>query len=121
MFEELESTELDVAEEALYRVGLRLYERDRFPTWRQWLADRPPSSDPGAVSLAERILDTLERVTGKPLSELADSEIRPYRRRMHEIMSARYRRETRADPARVRQILEEMRVQYGRPEERNVA
>lgn len=121
MFEELESVDRGVAEEALYRVGLRVYERDRFPTWRRWLADRPPGTDREAISLAESILGAIERATGKPLAELTDAEIRPFRRRMHEIMSARHRRENRADPARVQQILAEMRRDYGRPEERALA
>jgi hypothetical protein len=34
MFDELRSAERDVATEVAYRVGLRVYERDRFPTQR---------------------------------------------------------------------------------------
>lgn len=121
MFEELENVDQSVANEAVYRVGLRIYERDRFPTWRRWLADRPPTREAGSIPLAERILETIERRTGKPLSELTDEEVRPHTARIDEIMSARRRRENRVPPERVDQILAEMRAQYGRPEERNVA
>jgi hypothetical protein len=118
MFEELESVDQGVANEAVYRVGLRMYERDRFPTWRRWLADRPPAREAGSIPLAERILGTIERRTGKPLVELTDDELRPYRLCMDRIMRARHRRENRADPARVQQILDEMRAQYSHPADR---
>ncbi len=58
MFEVLDRVDLEVAEEALYHVGLRLYERRYFPEWRHWL----PLRTSGEVG--ERLLEELRRDYG---------------------------------------------------------
>lgn len=122
MFESLRSTSREVATQVAYRVGLRIYERDRFPTWRTWLAVRPDSrmSDE-AVQIATGILEQIEERTGKPLSVVTDEEVSPYLREMYDVMEQRWRAERKGDPAVARRILEEMRRDYGHPDRRAVA
>lgn len=114
MFDELRSAEKDVATEVAYRVGLRIYERDRFPTWRNWLATRPDNrmSDK-AVRISTGILEQIEARTGKPLSTIADEEMSPFLREMYDVMDERRKAEPKGDPAVTQRILEEMRRDYG--------
>jgi hypothetical protein len=114
MFDELRSAAKDVATEVAYRVGLRIYERDRFPTWRDWLAMRPNSrmSD-DAVRIATHILEQIEERTGKPLAAITDEEMRPFTGEMYDVMEERRKAEPKGDPAVARRILEEMRRDYG--------
>ena len=122
MFESLRSTAKEVATQVAYRVGLRIYERDRFPSWRDWLATRPDTRMSGeAVEIATHILEQIEERTGKPLAAITDEEMSPYLRAMYDVMDQRYQAERRLDPAIGRRILEEMRRDYGHPDQRAVA
>jgi hypothetical protein len=114
MYDELRSAAKDVATEVAYRVGLRIYERDRFPTWRNWLATRPNNrmSDE-AVRIATHILEQIEERTGKPLSAIRDDEMRQFTGEMYDVVEQRWRAERKGDPAVAQRILEEMRRDYG--------
>jgi len=114
VFDELRAVAKDVATEVAYRVGLRIYERDRFPTWRNWLATRPNNrmSD-DAVRIATHILEQIEERTGKPLCTIADDEMSPFLGEMYDVMEERRKAEPKGDPAVARRILEEMRRDYG--------
>lgn len=116
MFEELRSTSKDTATDVVYRVGLRIWERERVPIWRKWLATRPHNRlTPDATQVATRILEQIEARTGKPLAELSDAEVSPYLQAMYDVMEQRSKAERTLDPAVGRRILEEMRRDYGRP------
>lgn len=122
MFESLRLTSKEIATQVAYRVGLRIYERDRFPTWRDWVATRPDTrmSDE-AVEIATHILKQIEARTGKPLAAISDKEMSPYLRAMYDVMDQRRQAERTLDPAIGRRILEEMRRDYGHPDRRAVA
>lgn len=114
MFDILRRMDGDVAAEAAYRIGLRIYEREYFQDWRRWLPLRPDDRlMPEALAAAAQVLEEIERRTGKPLWALGDAEIDPYRRQVHEIMHERRARERTGDPDLGRRILEEMRRDYG--------
>jgi hypothetical protein len=114
MFEPLRSVREDVATEVAYRVGLRIYERDRFPTWRNWLAVRPNNRmSEEAVRISTHILEQIEARTGKPLATIPDEEMSPFLREMYDVMEQRWRAERKGDPAVAQRILEEMRRDYG--------
>jgi hypothetical protein len=122
MLDELRSAAKDVATEVAYRVGLRIYERDRFPTWRNWLATRPDNRmSEEAVRISTHILEQIETRTGKPLALIPDEEMSPYLRQMYDVMEERWRAERKGDPAVAQRILEEMRRDYGHPDRRAVA
>ncbi|HEU4881131.1 MAG TPA: hypothetical protein VFT45_02765 [Longimicrobium sp.] len=114
MFEPLRTAREDVATAVAYRVGLRIYERERFPTWRNWLATRPDDrmSDE-AVRISTHILEQIEARTGKPLSTISDQEMSPFLREMYDVMEQRWRANRKGDPAVAQRILEEMRRDYG--------
>lgn len=114
MFDVLRSIQSDVATEAVYRIGLRIYEREYFQDWRRWLPLRPNDHPaPEALAAATQVLEEIERRAGKPLGQLDDAEIEPYRRKVHRIMDQRRARERTVDPAVAQRILEEMRRDYG--------
>lgn len=115
MFDELRSASKDIATDVVYRVGLRVWERDRFPSWRKWLATRPHDRlSPEATAVATHILEQIEMRTGKPLGELSDAEVSPYLQAMYNVMEQRSKAERTLDPAVGRRILEEMRRDYAR-------
>lgn len=114
MFEALRSTSREVATQVAYRVGLRIYERDRFPTWRDWLATRPDNRmSEEAVQISTQILQQIEERTGKPLSTITDEEMSPFLREMYDVMEQRWRANRKGDPSVAQRILEEMRRDYG--------
>jgi hypothetical protein len=114
MFDELRSASKEAATDVAYRVGLRVWERDRFRDWRKWLNARPDGRlSPEAVQVATHMLEQIEAGTGKPLAELSDAEVRPYLHAMYEVMEQRWKAEATLDPAVARRILEEMRRDYG--------
>jgi hypothetical protein len=115
MFEILRSVPSDVASEAAYRVGLRIYEREHFSDWRKWLPLRPNDGPfPEAISVATDVLAEIETCTGKPLAMLTDAQLKPYERRIRTLMAKRRRAEY-PDPDGVgERILEELRRDYGR-------
>lgn len=114
MFDALRSAESNVAIDVVYAVGLRAWERDRFPTWRKWLAARVANGlTPEALGIATRILEGIEERTGKSLSELSDEELRPYLRSMYDVLDERRKAERALDPSVTERILEEMRRDYG--------
>lgn len=122
MFDSLRSAPEHVVTQVGYRVGLRIYERDRFPTWRKWLATRPDDRmSEDAVRISTQILEQIEARTGKPLAEITDEEMSPYLREMYEVMEHRWREGRTVDPAVAQRILEEMRRDYGHPHQRAVA
>jgi hypothetical protein len=114
MFEILRNADSNTAVDAAYRIGLRISERDRFPTWRKWLPIRPDVQwFPESIAVAARVLEEIEAATGKPLAELSDDEVAPYQRRIRKIMRARSRAEF-PDPDGVgERILQELRRDYG--------
>jgi hypothetical protein len=91
MFDVLRTIDLALLNDVLYNAGLRITERDRFPTWRRWLAVRPGDILPDAVPIATAVLEEIERRAGKPLAELTDREVRPFERAMYEISRERRR------------------------------
>lgn len=116
MFDLLRSIPFGEVNETVYRVGLRLSERDRFPTWRRWVGTRPGSTvSPGAVASAIALLEELEAHAGTPLHALSDAQVERYSRMMDRIVSERDRRELRFDALRARKALEELRRMYGNP------
>jgi hypothetical protein len=116
MFDALRSADSGVAIDVVYAVGLRVWERDRFPTWQTWLAARVANGlTAEAHRIATRILEDIEARTGKPLAELSDEEVRPYLRTMYDVLEARRKAERRLDPAATKRILDEMRRDYGSP------
>lgn len=122
MFIILKTAPFGLLTEAAYRISLRIRERQRFPSWRKWLAVRPDGQpDPAAVALASRVLSEIERRTGKLLAELSDTDLAPYQRRIDRILDARYAA-AYPDPDGIgERILEELRRDYGRPDWRAVA
>ena len=114
MFDELRSASKDTATDVVYRVGLRIYERDRFPAWRNWLATRPNDRvSEDAVRISTHILEQIEERTRKPLSTIPDEEMSPFLRGMYDVMEERRKAEPKGDPAVARRILEERRRDYG--------
>lgn len=122
MFDALRSTRSDIATDVSYHVGLRVWERDRFPNWRRSLRERPDDRiRPEALTIATEILEQIESGTGKPLADLTDEEVHPYLRAMYEVMDRRREAERTLDPAVARRILEEMRRDYGGGQTKAVA
>jgi hypothetical protein len=122
MFEILRTARADVAAEAAYRVGLRIYEREYFSDWRKWLPLRPndgPFAE--AVAVAADVLEEIEHRTGKPLASLTNARLKPYERRIRRIMEQRRRAEFPLDNGVGERILQELRRDYGRPDWRAVA
>jgi hypothetical protein len=118
LFEELHDARLDLLTEVVYLIGLRFSERDRFPTWRKWLPLRPGDSTDEAVALAARLIEDIEGAEGKPLAQLTERELGPYRRCIHNIVDRRREQENPKDPEVVEQARrspEEMRRLYGGP------
>lgn len=115
MFEILRRVPGDVAAEAAYRIGLRIYEREYYADWRKWLPLRPndgPFAE--AVAVATDVLDEIEQRAGKPLANLTDAQLKPYERRIQRIMDQRRRAEFPHDNGVGERILEELRRDYGR-------
>ena len=115
MFQVLRDVDLQVAEEALYHAGLRLYERKYFPEWRHWLPLRTSGILAAeSIGVAAAVLEEIERRSGKPLSELDDDEVRPYSRETHRITDDRRAKER---PGLGREagerLLAELRREYG--------
>lgn len=121
MFGVLSRIDLDTLDEVSYHVGLRILERDRFPSWRDWLAIRPGDIRPAAVRPATEVLEEIERCAGKPLGEIGEEEMRPYQLRLYGITRQRRLRERSPDPARADRLLEELRRDYGDVSRRRVA
>jgi hypothetical protein len=114
MFEILRTVHGDVAAEAAYRVGLRIYERAYYADWRKWLPLRPNDGPPAeAIAVATDVLEEIEQRAGKPLANLPDAQLRPYERRIQKIMEARQRAELPADSGLGERILQELRRDYG--------
>lgn len=122
MFDVLRTADSDVANDAAYRVGLRIRERAYFRDWRKWLPLRPDDQlFPASIAVATRVLEEIERQTGKRLSELTDAELEPFQRRVHAIIDERWAAEY-PDPDGVgERILQELRRDYGRPHMQAVA
>jgi hypothetical protein len=122
MFDVLRTADSDVANDAAYRVGLRIRERAYFRDWRKWLPLRPDDRlFPTSIGVATRVLEEIERRTGKRLSDLTEAELEPFQRRVHDIIDERWAAEY-PDPDGVgERILEELRRDYGRPEMQAVA
>lgn len=114
MFEILRSVESAVANDAAYRISLRIREREYFRNWRKWLPLRPDDRlFPGSIRVATRVLQEIERRTGKSPGDLTDAELRPFERRINDIMDERARAEY-PDPEGVgERLLAELRREYG--------
>lgn len=122
MFDILRNVNAHVANEALYLVGLRFHERPHFPGWRHWLRVRSPSPRfPESFGVATEVIEEIESCTGRTFEDLSEAELAPYRAAVYEIVEQRRRAERKADPAVARQILEEMRRDYGNGHWRAVA
>lgn len=115
MFEILLSVHSDVATEAAYRIGLRIYEREYFSDWRKWLPLRPNDGPfPEAITVATDVLEEIESRAGKRLAMLTDAQLKPYERRIRDIMTERQREEYPDPDGTGERILEELRRDYGR-------
>ncbi|HEX6039789.1 hypothetical protein [Longimicrobium sp.] len=114
MFEILRNVDSAVANDAAYRISLRIREREHFRNWRKWLPLRPDDRlFPGSIRVATRVLQEIERQTGKRLGDLGDAELRPFQRQIDDIMDERMREEY-PDPDGVgKRLLEELRRDYG--------
>jgi hypothetical protein len=116
MFEILCNVDREVATEAVYHAGLRIYEREFYPDWREWLHLRPGNPrNATSLDVAAQLIDEIEYRSGRPLAELSDAELRHFDRVIEERMSARYGPSTPATRERADQILAEMRRDYGSP------
>lgn len=117
MFEVLRTAASDVITDAAYRISLRIREREYYRDWRKWLPLRDNGRQvPGANDLAARVLEEVERRSGKALADLTDAELGPYQRRIDEILGQRRAAEY-PDPDGVgERLLEELRRDYGSPE-----
>lgn len=113
MFDVLWKIDLPLLDDVLYNVGLRISERDRFPTWQRWLPIRPGDISPAAIPIATEILQEVEHRAGKPLGGIGEEEMRPLERAMHTIARERRERETGYDPVRGRRLLDELHREYG--------
>lgn len=115
MFEILDRVELPVAEEALYHLGLRLYERKHFPDWRRWLSLRTSEIlAPESIDVAASVLGEVECRTRTALGEMDDDLVAAYERAIRLIVSGRRKAERPVlDPERGRRLLEELRRDYG--------
>jgi hypothetical protein len=122
MFDILRTVDSAVANDAAYRIALRIRERERFRDWRRWLPLRPDDRlFPGSIRVAARVLQDIERRTGKPLGDLTDAEVRPFQRRIDDLMDERARAEF-PDPDGVgERLLQELRRDYGDGRHRAVA
>ncbi len=122
MFDLLRTVKREVATEAVYFAGLRISERDFIPDWRQWLPVRPGNPTfPESVEVAAQLISEIEERAGKPLGQLTDAEIAPYRQSIHEVMDERYAAERRNNSTRGDRALERLRREYGEPNLRAVA
>lgn len=115
MFDVLTREELDLADEAVYHLGIRLWERRAYPDWRRWLPLRSGEVlDADSFRVATAVLEEIERRAGKPLGELSDAEVECYSRRIHRIVDTRDERERPGLPAgEGERLLEELRRDYG--------
>jgi hypothetical protein len=122
MFEILRTAASDVTTEAAYRIGLRIWEREYYRDWRKWLPLRPDGRLlPGTVDVVTHVLAEIERRSGKSLADLSDAELKPYQRRINDILDKRWAEEY-PDPEGVgERLLNELRRDYGLPEWRAVA
>jgi hypothetical protein len=122
MFDILRTADRAVANDAAYRVGLRIREREYFRNWRKWLPLRPDDRlFPCSIAIATRVIEEIERAAGKRLSELTDEELDPFERRINEILRERRAAEHPDTEGVGERILAELRRDYGLPEWRAVA
>lgn len=114
MFEILRTAPIELLTDAAYRIALRIREREHFRNWRKWLPIRPDDQPhPASIAVATGVLAEIERRTGKPLGDLTDADLRPYERRINDLLDGRYAEEY-PDPDRIgERILEELRRDYG--------
>lgn len=113
MFDVLWRIDLDLLTHVMYNVGLRITERDRFPTWREALPIRPGDIPPEAIPVATEVLEEVERLAGKELAEIDEEQMEPLVCAMQRIDRERRERETPYDRERGRRLLEELRRDYG--------
>jgi hypothetical protein len=114
MFDLLNEIPRGAAAEAMYFAGLRISERAYCPDWRRWLPLRPGDpAFPESVGAAEKLIEELETRAGKPLSELADSEVEPIWKEARRVMKDRYDREIPPDPAVAERVLADLHRRYG--------
>lgn len=113
MFDVLWRIDLDLLTHVMYNVGLRITERDRFPTWRKWLPIRPGDIPPEAIPIATEVLEEVERRAGKELAEIGEEQMQPLEFMMHRIARERRVREMKVDETRAQRLLEELRRDYG--------
>lgn len=114
MFELLNHVKYGVATEAVYLVGLRIRERESYPDWRRWLVLRTGEPTfPASPGVAAKLVEEIEELAGKPLTELSRAELEPFERRMGDIMAERRAREVPDRDGTGQRILEELRRDYG--------
>lgn len=115
MFEVLDRVDLEVAEEALYHVGLRVDERRHFPEWRHWLPLRTSGvPDPRSLEVAADVIGEIECRTMTSLGAMEDDEVGPYDQAMQLIVEARRKKERPGlGPEVGERLLEELRREYG--------
>ncbi len=115
MFEVLDRVDLEVAEEALYHIGLRVYERRYFPEWRHWLPLRTSGVlNPRSLEVASEVIGEIECRTMASLGAMEDDEVGPYDQAIRLIVEARRKKERPGLGREVgERLLEELRRDYG--------
>lgn len=110
MFDRVKTLSRDAAVPAIYEAQLRLRQRERL-AWIKESASFPVTDDP----LAAELLAEIERREGKHLADLSRPETERYILALSSALDGVPREGPPADPARARELLDELRRDYGGP------
>lgn len=110
MFDVMKTRFREDAVSAVHEAGLRLSQRERL-AWIKESAHFPVTADP----LAAELLAEIEREEGKHLADLTKSETDRYILALSSALDELPREHPPVDPARARELLDELRRDYGGP------